>query len=261
MRDTFKFATKLKEKYGVHHLYHPELKPVTMHPKHSAELFEYLRQERHRTEAWNQAHNILLERRQQQNASHFFNNPILGTPSDHWHVGQQSQEPYRVKQYKRSSSFLVQLFRRLPLHSFLFKASEITEQITLGKRWIQTMLEDGIIPNIREFDETLHSHINKTLDLLHIEPRIAWDFQIAVSTEGIIWHFDLDRAIGHDYWGRARKARTQRVLRQRVEEARSSLTLWYSALHGHIVQAIAPPQEGYAATAVGTNTSVFATRQ
>ena len=149
-------------------------------------------------------------------------------------------QTYRTLRYSHSKDFVVQVFRQIPRNAFLFRLSEHSqEQLKLGQKWIQTLHKEGLIKDLSNFSQTLQDQIHYNLyQVLEQEPRLAFDYQIAVDTQGLIWHFDLDRAIGYDFYYRNPPEVIEKRTQKRKLEAQVALEYWHMGIQQSIRQQI-----------------------
>jgi hypothetical protein len=87
------------------------------------------------------------------------------------------------------------------------------------------------------FASNLRDHVNRTIRLLDEEPKLAHDFQVIIDPKGTVWHFDLDRALGHNVRGTFDEGRMAEKLKDRVASAKRELRRWGVATAGHAVAA------------------------
>jgi hypothetical protein len=254
MMDTYDLAKRLERDYGIKHLYHPHIPPQEIPP--SIDVYEFLAGEMRRIEMLNQ--NAAIIRAAGRNTLSSSELVVREGSSDgpshesksikkRSRVGARKlppPKPHRTKQFHPESPYLVQVLLKMPPDTFLFharkKKRDLAEQLGRSYQWIDGLMLQKGTPNGQwhdaNFASNLRGWINHTVHLLDAEPTLALDFQVAVDPTGMIWHFDLDRALGHDVQGRVDQDRAAKKMAERVHRAKRELQKWGRAIIKHILK-------------------------
>jgi hypothetical protein len=176
---------------------------------------------------------------------------------------------FRTKKFFKKN-FYVQALWKIPYNSFLYyfqqHKSYREKNIAVTMEWLASM--DVLLAQQRKstgenitnnhvalaeiaywstFDETLYRYINQTIVLLEMDPSLSFDFQVAVDPQGRIWHFDMDRGLGHDWFNKTdqvnRIKKMNMLARVRIPK---DLQTWYAVVHEFVMKkkfALMPLQE------------------
>jgi hypothetical protein len=68
---------------------------------------------------------------------------------------------------------------------------------------------------------------------LKIDPLLSFDFQVAIDPQGRIWHFDMDRGLGHDWFNENRIKKMNMLANVRIPK---DLQIWYSVVHKFVMK-------------------------
>jgi hypothetical protein len=240
MIQTYQLVKRLEQSYdGFHHLYHPYIPPTSFR---SQPLHTYFKEEMIRMEMINNGTIISPS----SGTSNGMSRPTNNDHNSHWSVSQYerlhggfgtTKSKYRTKKFSKRRDFLIQVFRMIPNHSFLFYCRNIDKQRNLTSRWLDTLHNKGRVwttgKDLIEFDSTLNQSINQTTILLMNEPQIALDFQIAIDPMGMIWHFDMDRALGHNSRNKTTYNEDKKI-RHDAQNAMNELQDWYRLIHDFV---------------------------
>jgi hypothetical protein len=249
------------------HLYHPDIPPVVLAASVSKDLHAYLRQEfqlatglNDGTVPWKDVHGREDNAHDVMTKEHW-STRSLPRPTTHSAIDSTAQSTktpstpmaphkFRSKNFARNKHFLVQLCLAIPHNSLLWYTPSQNgghaQTWTVTKEWLHSIhwqllhsAAGDISTAWHTFDNTLQQYVNQTVTLLDMEPTIAWDFQLAIAPDGVIWHFDMDRALGHDVYNKMNREAQTNKLQQQVRSVGTTLQNWYQSVHENVQERIA----------------------
>jgi hypothetical protein len=75
---------------------------------------------------------------------------------------------------------------------------------------------------------------------LEMDPSLSFDFQVAIDPHGRIWHFDMDRGLGHDWFNKTDpESRRKKMNMLALVRIPRDLQFWYTTVHKYITKKIA----------------------
>ncbi|KAG7373975.1 hypothetical protein IV203_013070 [Nitzschia inconspicua] len=176
---------------------------------------------------------------------------------------------FRSKKFFKKD-FYIQVLWKIPYNSFLYYYQQQDrykqKNINVTMEWLesldvllerqhqsnnQSLTQRGMaladIAYWYDFDETLYHYINQTIVLLQIDPTLSTDFQVAIDPQGRIWHFDMDRGLGHDLFNKTdQEYRRKKMKVYALDRIPRDLKQWYAVVHKYVkekVESLMPEQE------------------